>query len=327
MKKKFEDSASDLFYHRIEYLEMISKETKYEYDKYSFENKIETNLFQTETSIGTHLTTSPYFGFNGIYSSGHSTQIEFSQACSDLSDFILKLYENSNIQSLSLYLPFCPPDDIEDCVSKLCGELGENPNFFIIERETDYIQLQSYILPPKRRYDLKRSMRSAIYTAPLEDTQLRELYEIYYTECLRREIPIKSFHFILDLLSIPNSADYQIYATAAFKDGKLVGGLVTVSGPQTVSYYLPIFDYKYASDHVGVRLISEHILHWKARGKDYFNFEASPRRNPNVRKFKQGFDAVSYKYQIVGFAKPKVKEQLAELIKTNPGFFFYPSPT
>lgn len=325
--KKFEDSASNLFYHRIEYLEMISKETNYAFNTFSIDKKIEINLFQTETNVGTHLTTSPYFGFNGFYFTGLSTPIDFIRVCSELSDLISKLYENSNIQSLSLYLPFCPPGDYVGSVSKLWEEMSINPNFFIIERETDYIQLQSYKLPPKRRYDLKRSMRSGIYTVPLEDSLLPELYKIYYRECLRREIPIKSFQFILNLLSIPNSASYQVYATAAFKDEKLVGGLVTVSGPQTVSYYLPIIDYRNASDQVGVRLITDHIQHWKASGKNYFNFEASPSINPNVRKFKQGFNTIPYKYQIVGFAKPTVKEQLDELIKTNPGFFFYPSLT
>ena len=324
MTQKFEDSASILFYHRAEYVELISKETKYKYNTHRFKN-IETRLFQTETNIGIHLTTSPFFGFNGLYSVNHNLQIDDRKFFSCLIDFMLKIYENSNIQSLSIYLPFCPSGDIDEQFIEFMEKMSQNSDFYKIERETDYIQLQTYKLPPKRRYDLKRSVSSGIYTAPFENSQLHELYEIYYSECLRRKIPVKSLQFISELLTIPNSASFQIYATTAFKEGKIVGGLITVCGPQTVSYFLPILDFRYASDQVGVKLISDHIHHWQVQKKIYFNFEASPRLNPNVRKYKQGYKTQSYKYYLVGFAKSTVKEQLNELIKTNPGFFFFPS--
>lgn len=70
-------------------------------------------------------------------------------------------------------------------------------------------------------------------------------------------------------------------------DGKVIGALLVVLGPQTASYYTLCTDPEYRTFQAGPLLIDRAMDDALALGLRYWNWEASPGPDSGVYKFKK----------------------------------------
>jgi hypothetical protein len=285
--------------------------------------EVSCRLFSARSSVGIHMGSSPFCGPNGYL------RLSPAPMCTSPSKdvgyrLVEKYYAMPHICSLSLYGQFLPEQNWRGEVEGATyGEGGGD--FYFQERVTDYIRLPEYSPPAKRMYDYRKSKRMGITTAAYEDRHFEEIFDLYACEAARRGIPVKNREVVFQILNLKDSSRFQKFGSVALHNNTVVGALFTLAGPQTASYFLPVLDYRFKDHQIGVRLILDHVFHWKDLNKAYFNFESSPISNPAVRSFKRGFGTLEHRFGVFGFARQHVRIRIDSLMRELKNFYIYPN--
>lgn len=194
-----------------------------------------------------------------------------------------------------------------------------------IDRFTQLTPLDGTPWSKGLRYDIRRAAAMGLTIGQDVDAgRLAEFYAIYRQNCADAGIPLKPFAVVEALARRPDLAQFYF----AHHDGRMVAGLVTLSSPRWVSYYMPCTLAEARGMQPGSLLIDHAAAEARAAGRLWWNWEGSPGRDSGVYRFKQRWNSreSAFRIHVVPFCPP---ERLAALGRDGlaaafPWFFVYP---
>ena len=108
----------------------------------------------------------------------------------------------------------------------------------------------------------------------------------------------------------------------------MIGGLLIIHSPLTVSYYIPCTRTSARTLQPGALLINRASLDAQAHGIRYWNWEGSPSREDGVYRFKEKWGSVegAYRIYVKAFRSLEIFRQLGKehLARQFPFYFVYP---
>jgi Acetyltransferase (GNAT) domain len=223
--------------------------------------------------------------------------------------------------SASFYTPFLS-DQFEVYTQNL-------PVSLQIQKFNQYLYLpEASWTDSSLRRNLQKAARSQVrITQEVTNERIRAFWEIYQQNCQDYEIPLKPQAVIEQLLQ-SSQTDPHVQSYFALYEDAMIGGLIVLWGPRTVSYYAPCSLASARTVQAGPALINHAIEAARAHGILYWNWEASPDRSSGVYRFKQKWGSTEsyYRIYIVPFQTSDFYRQLGptRLAAEFPYFFVYP---
>jgi hypothetical protein len=275
--------------------------------------------FSIKSQAGTIYSSLPFFGPNaGVLCNADESQAEIHQA---LLKALLRHAEQANALSCSIYTPFLFKGfSLYDSLM---------PEAIVVNRFTQYLALTT---TSWRQGALARNLRKAEREGVEIDKRvtpqrLEIFYTIYRQNCIEYDIPQKPRKCVEFLTQSSFIGRYtDIYF--AFYRGEMIGGLLVVYSPQTVSYYIPCSITKARTLQPGALLINQALKEAQARDVKYWNWESSPSREDGVYRFKEkwGSSESLYRIYVQAFCSPETFQQLGQDTITSqfPFYFVYP---
>ena len=267
----------------------------------------------------------PFFGPNGGIICNEEIEKE-----GDLYDVVLSFLEkhllDNNIIASSFYSGFNHEKSRAEYKKRISDA-------FEIKKFTSFIELQNFELASSfvdssaaRNY--KKAVKSGVTVrTTVQTSDIPVIYEIYRQNCVDYGIPLKPYEVVNFLLSDQRASGHVDTYIAEF-EGKIIGALITISSPLTVSYYIPCNLHAYRNLQPNALLIVSAITSSKNKGKLYWNWESSPSRDSGVYQFKKKWGSQDSEYSI--FVKRYKSDDFflhlgeEEIRRQYPYFFVYP---
>lgn len=203
-----------------------------------------------------------------------------------------------------------------------------HPNAITIQRETVAMRLApGTVWSPKIRYDLRKASVAGVTVVDgIAPEDVDEVFAIYAANVAALGIPLKPRAILAGLVAAQESG--RVLAATARLRGEIVGALVLLRGPQTVSYYLPCQIAAHKSLQVGTVLVDHLSRRAAALGTRHWNWEGSPGPESGVRRFKMKWGSASMPYWLTIVPGPRVADvqafDPAAIAARFPYFFVYP---
>lgn len=274
--------------------------------------------FRRNTLSGAVYNSLPFFGPNaGVLCADDEKSAEIHTSL--LKEFLHHAQRN-NALSCSIYTPFLfDRFELYDAII---------PNAVVMNRFTQYSDLRTASWSKKIQYDLRKTQKLGIKISKnVTPEYLEQFYAIYNQNCQDNFVPLKPKKCIQLLASDKYIGKFtDIYF--AFHNGTMIGGLLVLFSPITVSYYIPCTLPGAKTLQPGTLLIDEAVRDARARGIQFWNWESSPSRESGVYRFKKKWGAEEKPYRI--YVQPfQPKSKFCELGVENirrdyPYYFVYP---
>ena len=272
----------------------------------------------------------PFFGPNvGVLSNAENTEDESSISVS-LVETAIAAARNQKAITAVFYTRFDPLNHA-NTVSPAAWLATRYTDLITIPKTTHFLPLveaPSIPFPSTIRYDIRKAAEAGVQICNgCAVEQLPELYEIYVQNCVDHGIPRKPFDCVQRLHEISlKESTVQFYT--AKKNEELAGGLVTLWGPVTVSYYLPCSKANLRSFQPGTLAIAYAMQHATKHGRRIWNWESTSENSSGVAHFKRKWGSSTSNYQILivpMIEKNNFNELMAdELARDFPYYFVYP---
>lgn len=272
----------------------------------------------------------PFFGPNaGVLSDAQNPAEEQAVALPLIEAAITSAHDQNAISAV-FYTRFAPEPNPDATVTRTT--LAQRcPELIVIPKTTHFLPLDnppSANFPSTIRYDLRKATQGGIVISngcPAE--QLKDFYAIYVQNCLDHGIPQKPFDCLLNLhqtsLKSPTVHFYTAHAGT-----ELVGGLITLWGPVTVSYYLPCSKREYRTLQPGTLAIAHAMQHAAAHRRRLWNWESTSEHSTGVAHFKNkwGSSRAQYEILILPLQGPAAFQGITpeQLASEFPFYFVYP---
>jgi hypothetical protein len=174
-----------------------------------------------------------------------------------------------------------------------CIQVPKTTHFLTLAG-TDALRFPSTI-----RYDLKKAEQArVVVTRGCPADKLEQLYAIYVRNCLDQGIPRKPFD-CLQMLHQASITESTVHFYTASIGDDLVGGLITLWGPLTVSYYLPCSRREYRAQQPGTLAIAHAMQHATEHGRSIWNWESTSEQSTGVAHFKRKWGSETATYNIL----------------------------
>lgn len=202
------------------------------------------------------------------------------------------------------------------------------PEAVVLEKFTQQLDLRTAEWRGALRRNLQKAERSGIdVSTEATNEHVGAFYSIYKQNCEERGIPVKPRQAV-DLLLGEGRRSGRVAIYFAHHQGAIIGGLLILFSPLTVSYYIPCVLNEARTLQPLVLLIDRAIQDARSRGNRYWNWESSPSRESGVYRFKEKWGSVESIYRIYVQALCPV-ERLQELGERRisecfPFYFVYP---
>jgi hypothetical protein len=274
-------------------------------------------IFVRESEVGIAYCSLPYFGPNaGVLCASGPESDGIHEAL--LSELIAKA-RDSNALSCAVYTPFLFAD--------FSHYDARRPDA-MVERFTQFSHIKNVEWDSSIRYDLRRAERLGVrLSTESSASTFDEFYSIYAENCAENGIPLKPKQCI-EKLAAPNVLGRRSSAYFAYDVNRLIGGLLVVHSPVTVSYYIPCTRRESRPLQPGTALIDKAFRDMQAAGMRIWNWESSPRRGAGVYQFKGKWNATeaSYRIYVWCFRGLQFLRQIgrARLAACFPHYFVYP---
>lgn len=275
-------------------------------------------VFSCESAVGPVWGSLPFFGPNaGVLCHAGADSPEIHRAL--LKELMARAAEERAL-SCSINTPF-----MFDQFSVYDEML---PGAVVVEKFTQYLDLNTAEWQGSLRRNLQKANRSNIeVSADVTAERIDAFYSIYEQNCRERDIPLKPKRSVELLCETSRSSD-RVRVYFAFRQGEMIGGLMVLASPLTVSYYIPCVLADARTLQPLVLLIDRAVQDARQRGNRYWNWESSPSRESGVYRFKQKWGSVEGLYRIYIQALCPV-ERLQELGERRiseyfPFYFVYP---
>lgn len=202
------------------------------------------------------------------------------------------------------------------------------PDALISERFTQFLPITADEWPKKVRYDIRRCEKLGVtLSEAVTPGHLETFYAIYVDNCLQAGIPAKSFSFV-GRMATEGVAAGHVHLAFAWHEEVMIGGLMTLEGGRTVSYYLPCSRPEARHLQPALLLIDHAYQAARSRGRRWWNWEASPGRDSGVYAFKKrwGSEEAPYLTLTRPYAGPDVFQQVGidGLKQSFPSMYVYP---
>lgn len=178
------------------------------------------------------------------------------------------------------------------------------------------------------RNRLRRAERLDV-TITTENTPTRfdEFYAIYSENCGDYGIPLKPKTCVEKLLS-PALQGRRSQVYYALQQDQMIGALLLMKSPSTVSYYIPCTRHDARNLQPGTLLVDRAFRDARAEGARVWNWESSPSRESGVYEYKRKWGAVESSYRIYVWC-PRGVDALRRigsetLVRSFPYFFIFP---
>ena len=141
-----------------------------------------------------------------------------------------------------------------------------------------------------------------IVTDEIAPDILDTFYKIYKQNCLDNRIPLKQKKVIEYLLNASAREKY-VRSYFAYRDERMIGGLIFLLSPSTASYWVPGSLHNERSNQPGTALLDHGIREAQSLGLHFWNWESSPSRESGVYAFKKKWGSTerSYRIYVVSF--------------------------
>jgi len=261
----------------------------------------------------------PFFGPNaGVLCDTDEKRTEIHSA---LLHALLTHAHRAGALSCSIYTPFLFDEfNLYDAVM---------PHAIIVNKFTQYLDIESVNW---RHGTLGKALRKAeragvTIVTEVTPERIETFYAIYGQNCAEFGIPQKPKNCV-EFLSRPDMIGQHTDIYFAFHEGEMIGGLLILRSPLTISYYIPCSLPNVRILHPGDILIHRAMQDARGRGLRFWNWESSPSRDSGVYRFKKKWGAVESPYRI--YVQPfQPSETFKELGKKRiakhfPFYFVYP---
>jgi Acetyltransferase (GNAT) domain len=275
--------------------------------------------FMRKTGAGTVLSSLPYFGPNGgVLCVGETRKEAHEGLLAEIGDRARK----ANALGCSIYTPFLFAD-FELYDRSLRG-------WTIVNKFTQYRLLSDDVQDPAVGWSLRKAQRLGVEV--LRDVVTPEhtaaFFAIYVENCREFGIPPKSRDCV-ELLTGPDLLGKHTHLYTAYREGKMLGGLLMIWSPFVASYYMPCSLTEARSLQPTTALIDAAMRDAREHGIRFWNWESSPGRDSGVYRFKKNWGGAiesEYRIYVESFAG---REQLVELgseaiVREFPHFFVWP---
>jgi hypothetical protein len=277
--------------------------------------------FLKETEIGSAYTSLPFFGPNAgiLYNKNARVPEEIHKTLLDtLLNYLNGLTE---MLTASFYTPFLFKD-------YHFYEAALEKNFLFVEKFTQYLYLPEKKINSKIQYDIRKAQQSGLSVKKeITCENINQFYKIYLQNCKDNSIPEKPKHVIEFLLEEGfRSGTTKIYF--AYRDNRMIGGLMVLVGAKTASYYLPCALSEEKTYQPITFLIDHAIQEASDDGIDYWNWESSPSADSGVFTFKKKWGSLYDNYRIyikLFCSEEKIREiGKDKIMKFFPYHYIYP---
>lgn len=273
--------------------------------------------FVRESEIGSAYCSLPFFGPNaGVLCADGRHQDDIHAA---LLQALLDRARQANALSCSVYTPF------------LFEDFAQYDRFrpdVVVEKFTQYTNLQGAAWNSSIRYDLRRAERLGVTIEEgILPERLDAFYAIYRSNCEDYGIPLKPKRCV-ELLVEPHVVGRRTRLYFAMQGGQMIAGLLAIHSPATASYYIPCTLHEARTLQPGTVLINRSFQDVQEAGVQIWNWEASPSRESGVYRYKEKWNAVEKTYRIYIWT-PRGLEPFRQAGKDRlatefPYFFIYP---
>lgn len=272
----------------------------------------------------------PFFGPNaGVLSDAEDPDEERAVSV-PLIEAAISAARNRNALTAVFYTRFDPfPNPVAASPGLWLTE--RHPDVIQVSKTTHFLPLNAAIsasFPSTIRYDLRKAVQAGVVISsgcPAE--QLEELYDIYVQNCLDHGIPLKPFDCV-QRLHQASLTDRTIQFYTAKVGSDLAGGLITLWGPVTVSYYLPCSRREYRTLQPGTLAIAHAMQHAADHGRRIWNWESTSEHSNGVAHFKSKWGSSKAQYQVlvVPLQGPAAFQGISpeQLAREFPFYFVYP---
>lgn len=275
--------------------------------------------FLRSGKYGTVYSSMPYFGPTaGVLCAHDENRAAIHEALIEAA--LSKLHDSGDAISASFYTPLFF-DDFEIYDSIL-------PDAAVVDKFTQYIELDRFQPNRSIRYDIRKALNNGvIVTDEIAPDILDTFYEIYKQNCLDNRIPLKQKKVIEYLLNASAREKY-VRSYFAYRDERMIGGLIFLLSPSTASYWVPGSLHNERSNQPGTALLDHGIREAQSLGLHFWNWESSPSRESGVYAFKKKWGSTerSYRIYVVSFEGLDRMRALGQKeIETHyPFYFVYP---
>jgi len=202
------------------------------------------------------------------------------------------------------------------------------PDAVVMDRFTQVLDLDGLEWPAKVRYDLRRSEKlGVVVDETFTPERLAEFHHLYAANCADAGIATKS-PAMLERLCTRGRDEGHVHIAFALHDDRVIGGLMTLMGGATASYYIPCSLPEARPLQPGMVLADHAIRAARARGMKWWNWEASPGRDSGVYAFKRRWGSREAEYLTLARARQpetRLREIGADALRAAfPNMFVYP---
>ena len=271
--------------------------------------------FYRATNVGTVLSSLPFCGTAGVLCHTGARAAAVHSAL--IAELTKRASAFEDILTCSIYTPFLFEN----------FELYESAtaHAIMVERFTQFQDIQAGSLGKDRLYDIRKAMRSGIEVSTERTSgNLSQFYSLYEQNCKDVGIPLKPRACVEYLAA--NTDQVGMYF--AFCKGEIVGGLLMLWTGITAIYYIPcsLADARHLEP--GVLLIARAMEDARARGVRFWNWEGSPSRDSGVYRFKKkwGGQEKPYRIYVQAFRDKDYMRAIGaqKLGAAFPSYFVYP---
>lgn len=274
-------------------------------------------VFVRETEIGTAYCSLPFFGPNaGVLCAGG----ELSRLIhSELISHLLMRARADTVLSCSVYTPLGFTD-----YARYDGFLPDA----VVEKFTQCNQVGRAEWNGFIRNRLRRAGRLNVTISTDNDpSRFDQFYSIYSENCRDYGIPLKP-KACLEALVAPPILHRRSRIYYALQNDELIGALLVVHSPATVSYYVPCTRHDARQLQPGTLLVDRAFRDMRDAGVRNWNWESSPSRESGVYEYKRKWGAEDSGYRIYVWCCRGVDELqrigCQRLANEFPYFFVFP---
>lgn len=154
--------------------------------------------------------------------------------------------------------------------------------------------------PAARRRNLRRARREGFALRPVAQGDLARVVAMHREHCRVANIPEKPERYFAGLVAeAVADPEGPVRFVVAVREGETVAGLVTLRGPRTGSYAVPLAFESVRPLQPGVLLLDDAMREGRAAGMQYWNFESSPSMESPVFDYKRRWGAQLSRYAVL----------------------------
>jgi hypothetical protein len=274
-------------------------------------------VFVRETEVGSAYCSLPFFGPNaGVLCAEDSLS---SSVHFELINHLLMQARAVQALSCAVYTPFLAAD--------FSPYEAFRPDA-VVEKFTQCNPIDNAEWNGFIRNRLRRAERLGV-TVSTENTPARfdEFYSIYSENCRDYGIPLKP-RACLEKLLAPEVLNRRSRLYYAVQNDALIGALLLVHSPATVSYYVPCTRHDARNLQPGTLLVDRAFQDMREAGARVWNWESSPNRESGVYEYKRKWGAEEKGYRIYVWCCRGVEAlrriENEQLARSFPYFYLYP---